>query len=108
VTLPRPLQLRFGARLIIDSERPISDAFFTCFANGCMADYEATPELIAKLNRGHTLQIKAINLAANEITLALPLRYVGQQLPEGERRSADGPEGVRGAAKEDPGGPSEA
>jgi hypothetical protein len=38
-----------------------------------MADYEATPELISKLNRGHTLQIKAISLAANEITPALPL-----------------------------------
>jgi invasion protein IalB len=73
VTLPSPLQLQFGTRLIIDKEQPISGAFFTCFANGCMADYEATPELVGKLKKGQLLQIQAINLAANAITFPLPL-----------------------------------
>jgi invasion protein IalB len=73
ITLPSPLQLQFGTRLIIDKEQPISGAFFTCFANGCMADYEATPELVAKLKKGQLLQIQAINLAANAITFPLPL-----------------------------------
>jgi invasion protein IalB len=73
VTLPSPLQLQFGTRLIIDKEQPISGAFFTCFANGCMADYEATPELVGKLKKGQMLQIQAINLAANAITFPLPL-----------------------------------
>jgi invasion protein IalB len=73
ITLPSPLQLQFGTRLIIDQEQPISGAFFTCFANGCMADYEATPELVAKLKKGQMLQIQAINLAANAITFPLPL-----------------------------------
>jgi hypothetical protein len=44
ITLPPGLRLQFGARLIIDEGQPISGAFFTCFANGCMADYEATPQ----------------------------------------------------------------
>jgi invasion protein IalB len=73
VTLPSPLQLQFGTRLIIDKEQPISGAFFTCFANGCMADYEATPELVTKLKKGQMLQIQAINLAAAAITFPLPL-----------------------------------
>jgi len=73
ITLPSPLQLQFGTRLIIDKEQPISGAFFTCFANGCMADYEATPDLVVKLKKGQMLQIQAINLATNAITFPLPL-----------------------------------
>ena len=73
VTLPSPLQLQYGARIVIDKEPPISSAFFTCFANGCMADYEATPELVDKLKKGRMLQIQAINLAAAAITFPLPL-----------------------------------
>src|SRR5258708_34830821 len=60
VTLPSPLQLRYGTRIVIDKEAPISGAFFTCFANGCMADYEATPALVGKLKKGQMLQIQAI------------------------------------------------
>jgi len=73
VTLPSPLQLQYGTRIVIDKEPPISGAFFTCFANGCMADYEATPELVGKLKKGQMLQIQAINLAAAAITFPLPL-----------------------------------
>jgi invasion protein IalB len=73
VTLPSPLQLQYGTRIVIDKEAPISGAFFTCFANGCMADYEATPELVSKLKKGQMLQIQAINLAAAAITFPLPL-----------------------------------
>jgi invasion protein IalB len=73
VTLPSPLQLQYGTRIIIDKESPISGAFFTCFANGCMADYEATPELVGKLKKGQMLVIQAINLAATAISFPLPL-----------------------------------
>jgi hypothetical protein len=73
IKLPSPLQLQFGTRLIVDQDPPISGALFTCFANGCMADYEATPELVAKLKKGQMLQIQAINLAANAVTFQLPL-----------------------------------
>jgi invasion protein IalB len=73
VTLPSPLQLQYGTRIVIDKEPPISGVFFSCFANGCMADYEATPELVGKLKKGQMLQIQAINLAAAAITFPLPL-----------------------------------
>ena len=73
VTLPSPLQLQYGTRIIIDKEPAISGAFFTCFANGCMADYEATPDLVGKLKKGQMLVIQAINLAASAISFPLPL-----------------------------------
>jgi invasion protein IalB len=73
VTLPSPLQLQYGTRIIIDKDPAISGAFFTCFANGCMADYEATPELVGKLKKGQMLVIQAINLAAAAVSFPLPL-----------------------------------
>jgi invasion protein IalB len=73
VTLPSPLQLREGARLIIDSDPPISGAFFTCFANGCMADFAATLELMTKLKSGQLLQFQATNLAGHTVTFPVPL-----------------------------------
>jgi invasion protein IalB len=73
VTLPSPLQTQYGARIIIDKDPAISGALFTCFANGCVADYEATPELVGKLKKGQMLVIQAINLQATAISFRLPL-----------------------------------
>jgi invasion protein IalB len=73
VTLPSPLQLKFGTRMIVDQQQPLVAPFFTCFTNGCMADYEGTPDLIAKLKKGQMLTIQAINLAGSPISFPLPL-----------------------------------
>jgi len=73
VTLPAPLDSRYGARIIIDKEPPVSDAFFNCFVNGCMADFEVTPELVDRLGKGRMLQIQAVNLSTAVITFPLPL-----------------------------------
>jgi invasion protein IalB len=73
ITLPSPLQLQYGTRVIVDQQPPMTGPFFTCFANGCMADYEATPDLIGKLKHGQMLTIQAINLAGSAISFPLPL-----------------------------------
>jgi invasion protein IalB len=73
ITLPSPLQLRYGTRVIIDQQPPLTGPFFTCFTNGCMADYEATPDLIGKLKHGRTVTIQAINLAGSAVSFPLPL-----------------------------------
>jgi len=73
ITLPSPLQLKYGTRVIVDQLDPLTSPFFTCFSNGCMADYEATAELIAKLKKGQMLTIQAINLAGAAISFPLPL-----------------------------------
>jgi invasion protein IalB len=62
ITLPSPLQLQYGTRVIVDQQPPLTGPFFTCFTDGCMADYEATSDLIGKLKHGQMLTIQAINL----------------------------------------------
>jgi Invasion associated locus B (IalB) protein len=44
-----------------------------CFANGCMSDYEATPELLANMKKGQNLVVQAINANGAPLTLPLPL-----------------------------------
>jgi invasion protein IalB len=73
ITVPSPLQLKYGARLIIDQQQPLGVPFFTCFTNGCMADFEATPDLIGKLKQGQMLSVQAIHLNGTQIGLPLPL-----------------------------------
>lgn len=73
ITLPSPLQLQYGTRLIVDQQQPMTAPFFTCFANGCMADYEATADMITKLKAGQLLTIQAINLAGAAISFPVPL-----------------------------------
>ena len=73
ITLPSPLQLQYGTRVIVDKQVPLTAPFFTCFTNGCMADFEATSDLIGKLKHGQMLTIQAINLAGSAISFPLPL-----------------------------------
>ena len=73
ITLPSPLQLQYGTRVIVDQQPPMTGPFFTCFTNGCMADFVATSDLIGKLKHGQMLTIQAINLAGSAISFPLPL-----------------------------------
>jgi invasion protein IalB len=73
VTVPSPVQLQYGTRIVVDTNEPATSQYFTCFANGCMSDYDGTPDLIAKLKKGQTLSVQAINLAGNQITFPVPL-----------------------------------
>ena len=74
VTLPSPLQLQYGTRIIVDQNQPLQSPFFTCFANGCMADYEGTPDLITKLKKGQSLTVQAINLGGQQVSFPVPLQ----------------------------------
>src|SRR5216110_2210174 len=73
VTLPLGMQLVHGTRIIVDSNQPQQSPYVICFANGCMSDYEATPELIANLKKGQNLVVQAINSNGAPLTLPLPL-----------------------------------
>jgi invasion protein IalB len=74
VTLPLGMQLQHGTRIIIDSNQPQQSPYVICFANGCMSDYEATPEMIANLKKGQNLVVQAINSNGAPLTLPLPLQ----------------------------------
>lgn len=73
VTVPLGMQIQHGTRLVIDQETPATAPYFMCFPNGCMADYEATTDMIGKLKKGKTLTVQAINMQGQPISLPLPL-----------------------------------
>jgi len=73
VTLPSPVMLQYGSRIVIDQNPPLASAFFTCFANGCMADYEGTPDLIQKLKTGQGMQVMAVNINGQQFGFTVPL-----------------------------------
>ncbi|MGO8911618.1 MAG: invasion associated locus B family protein [Bradyrhizobium sp.] len=73
VTLPLGMLLGHGTRIIVDNNPPAQAPYVICFQNGCMSDYEVTPELLANLKKGQNLVIQAINSNNAPITLPLPL-----------------------------------
>jgi invasion protein IalB len=73
VTLPLGMQLVHGTRVIIDQNQPMTAPYVICFTNGCMADYEATADMIAKMKKGQGLVVQAINASGQPISLVLPL-----------------------------------
>ena len=77
VTLPLGMQLVHGTRIIVDSNPPQQSPYVICFANGCMSDYEATPEMLASMKKGQNLVVQAINSNGAPLTLPLPLQETG-------------------------------
>jgi invasion protein IalB len=77
VTLPLGMQLVHGTRVIVDSNAPMQSPYVICFANGCMSDYEVTPELLASMKKGQNLVVQAINSNGAPLTLPLPLQETG-------------------------------
>lgn len=73
VTLPLGMQLPPGTRAIVDQGQPMTAPYMICFPNGCMADYEASGELIGKLKKGQTLVVQGMNGQGQAVSLPLPL-----------------------------------
>ncbi len=78
VTLPLGMQLPQGTRVIVDQGQPMNAPYIICFTNGCMADYEASVELIGKLKKGQGLVVQGINSQGQPISLVLPLSDFGK------------------------------
>jgi invasion protein IalB len=73
VTLPLGMQLAHGTRVIVDQNQPMTAPYVICFTNGCMADYEASADLIGRMKKGQGLVIQAINTTGQPISLVMPL-----------------------------------
>jgi invasion protein IalB len=75
VTLPKSVNVERGVRISIDQSRPIELPFTQCHPNGCIADYEAGPELIDRLKHGQMLIVEALDSANAPISRSLPLLH---------------------------------
>src|SRR5262249_54832948 len=73
VTLPLGMSIQPGTRVIVDQGQPMTGPYVICFNNGCMADYEASGELIGKLKKGQGLVVQGLNGQGQAISLVLPL-----------------------------------
>ena len=73
VTLPLGMALLPGTRVIIDQGQPMNAPYVACFANGCMADYEASSELVGKMKKGQGLAVQGLNTQAGPLQLIVPL-----------------------------------
>ena len=78
VTLPLGMQLVHGTRVIVDQNQPMTAPYVICFTNGCMADYDASGDLIGKMKKGQGLVSQAINSTGQPISLVLPLADFGK------------------------------
>ncbi len=73
VTVPLGMQLAHGTRMIIDQGQPAQEPYKICFPVGCMSDYPVTDDMIAKMKKGQTITLQAINMQGTPISLPLPL-----------------------------------
>ena len=73
ITMPLGMALQPGTRVIVDDGQPISAPYVTCIPNGCMADYEASQELIDHMKKGKGLALQAINGNGQPVSITLPL-----------------------------------
>jgi invasion protein IalB len=73
VTLPLGVSLQPGTRIIIDQGQPMTGPYVICVATGCMADYEASDELIGAMKTGQTLHAQGIGETGQPISIPLPL-----------------------------------
>jgi invasion protein IalB len=77
ITLPFGLSVSTGTRLIVDQNPPLQMPFMTCAPlspnMGCIAQYDATPDLVSKLKSGQMLTIQAVNLQNQIVSFPLAL-----------------------------------
>jgi invasion protein IalB len=77
VTLPKSVNVDRGVRISIDQGQPIERPFTQCYPIGCIADYEAGPELIDQLKHGQMLVVEAVDATNAPVSRSLPLLHFG-------------------------------
>lgn len=75
IMLPMGIMLPRGTRVLIDNDEQGAMVLpiIVCAGNGCMAQAEASDELIAKLKKGQNIYVQAYNMQQAVFTLAVPL-----------------------------------
>ena len=76
VTLPLGLLVRPGTRVIIDQGQPMAGQYAVCLINGCVAEYEASAELINQLKRGQGMFVQGVRRdpdGEHTVSMGIPL-----------------------------------
>jgi invasion protein IalB len=73
VSLPLGMQLPPGTRLLIDQQRPMTSPYLICVAEGCVAEYDATNDVINRMKRGKQLTVQAVSAGGEAVGINLPL-----------------------------------
>jgi len=73
VTLPLGMALAAGTRITVDQGQPINAQFAVCTQNGCLAEIEASGELIGKMKKGQGLVVQGVHMQRGPISVPVPL-----------------------------------
>lgn len=75
VMLPLGILLPRGTRVLVDSDEQgaLVLPIIVCAGGGCMAQAEASADLVAKLKKGQNLYVQAYNMQQAVFTLPVPL-----------------------------------
>jgi len=79
MSLPYGVALQHGTRLIVDQGQPATAPFVTCLPpvvppGGCIADYEATADLIGRMKKAQILTVQAIHMNGQAMSPQLDLK----------------------------------
>jgi invasion protein IalB len=79
MSLPYGVALQHGTRLIVDQQQPATAPFVTCLPpvvppGGCIADYEATVDLIGRMKKAQLLTVQAIHMNGQAMSPQLELK----------------------------------
>ena len=79
MSLPYGVALQHGTRLIVDQGQPATSPFVTCLPpvvppGGCIADYEASADMISGMKKGTVLTVQAIHMNGQAMSPQLDLK----------------------------------
>jgi invasion protein IalB len=79
MSLPYGVALQHGTRLIVDQGQPATSPFVTCLPpvvppGGCIADYEASADMINSMKKGQILTVQAIHMNGQAMSPQLDLK----------------------------------
>jgi invasion protein IalB len=79
MSLPYGVALQHGTRLIVDQGQPATSPFVTCLPpvvppGGCIADYEASADMIGRMKKGQLLTVQAIHMNGQAMSPQMELK----------------------------------
>jgi invasion protein IalB len=79
MSLPYGVALQHGTRLIVDQGQPATSPFVTCLPpvvppGGCIADYEASADMINSMKKGQVLTVQAIHMNGQAMSPQMDLK----------------------------------